>query len=110
MKYAALTLCCVALMATSALADDKFASMDANKDGTVSAEEFKAAYPQMNDAAFSSIDVDKNKQISHDEWDMFLARHQQGKMGSGMGGIGGGMPPHPQDTPAKPMITPPPSK
>ena len=37
---------------------DKFSQMDTNKDGKVSREEFKAAFPNMREEAFVAIDKD----------------------------------------------------
>ena len=105
-----LTLLCLGLFAATAHADDKFAAMDTDKDNAVSYDEFRAAYPQMQKTAFEAIDVNKDGTLSHEEWDMFRARHQMGKMGQGggMGGGMGGMPPAGDAHGAgKPLITPP---
>ena len=50
---------------------DKFPMMDANKDGSVSKEEFKKFFPQMQDGAFAAIDKNKDGAISHEEWQGF---------------------------------------
>lgn len=111
MKHIPLALLCLLFLAVPALANDKFNAMDANKDGSVSWEEFQTTYPSMKREAFDAIDVNKDGGISLEEWIMFTARHQEGRMGSpgmkgmppGMGGDrneGGHM------TPA-PLITPP---
>jgi len=44
---------------------DKFPMMDANKDGSVSKEEFKKFFPQMQDGAFAAIDKNKDGAISN---------------------------------------------
>lgn len=91
-------------------ATDKFSQMDTNTDAKVSPEEFKAAYPKMQQAAFDGIDTNKDKFISREEWDGFMTQHGMGRAGSGgMGGGMGGMPPK-GDAPAGDgprMITPP---
>lgn len=94
-------------------APDKFAQMDTNKDGTVSWEEFRVTYPQMQQAAFDGIDANKDKSINREEWDAFLAQHSMGRANTpgGMGG-GMGMPPKAKsdmkgEGGPPPMITPP---
>ncbi len=59
-------------------AEEKFATMDSNKDKQVDMAEFKAAYPQMNDTVFGIIDSDKNSFITPKEWMDFQAKHMQG--------------------------------
>ncbi len=96
-----LTLVSTALLATTALAmpgmegkapgktagkitgssnqiTEKYTKMDGNGDGSVSAEEFKAAYPQMTDAVFGIIDKDNKGGISLEEWMLFQKDHMQG--------------------------------
>ena len=87
-------------------AEASFARMDADKDGKVTPEEFAAAYPQMKEAAFTSIDTNGDKVISKEEWMAFAKGHAadeaathpegampgMGGMPPGMGGMGG-MPP-----------------
>lgn len=72
---------------------DKFVQMDKNSDGKVSRDEFFAAYPQMHEAAFEAIDTSKDKFISPEEWKNFSQGHSRDMMSSGMGGMGGTMPP-----------------
>lgn len=62
-------------------AAEKFAKMDADKNGTVSEKEFFAAYPNMQKAAFSAIDTDKNGSISEKEWFGFAVDHARGRAG-----------------------------
>jgi Ca2+-binding EF-hand superfamily protein len=52
-----------------------FENMDANKDGRVSWEEFKAYFPQAEPRVFSAIDLNKDGAIDHDEWHSFKAAH-----------------------------------
>jgi len=54
---------------------DRFATIDTNKDGKVSPEEFFAAYPHMKEAAFAAIDTSKDGFISLDEWQAFFKSH-----------------------------------
>lgn len=67
----------------------EFGRMDTNGDGVVNWEEFSAAYPSMREPAFTAIDANKDKQMTHEEWHMFTNRH--GKDGKGMEGMGSGM-------------------
>lgn len=109
------TLMVCVLWITLAHADEKFTAMDSNKDGKISWDEFMAAYPQMQKAAFEAIDINKDTTLSPEEWEMFMARHQMGKMNQG--GMGGGMgsdmtgkgerPAAPGHGGAAPLITPP---
>ncbi len=59
-------------------ATEKFQKMDSNKDNSVTAEEFKAAYPQMNDVVFGMIDKDSKDGITMEEWMAFQSSHMQG--------------------------------
>lgn len=89
MTFLFLALAVPALMASPAMADDKFVQMDTDKNGMVSWEEFHKYYPQMQKAAFEGIDANKDKTISHEEWDGFLAQHNMGRAGAPGGGMGG---------------------
>lgn len=62
-------------------AAEKFAKMDADKNGTVSEKEFFATYPNMQKAAFSAIDTDKDGNISEKEWFGFAVDHARGRAG-----------------------------
>ncbi|HJA78579.1 EF-hand domain-containing protein [uncultured Desulfovibrio sp.] len=64
-----------------AAAAEKFAKMDADKDGCISEKEFCAAYPNMQKAAFAAIDTDKNGCISEKEWYGFAVDHARGRAG-----------------------------
>jgi Ca2+-binding EF-hand superfamily protein len=52
-----------------------FENMDANKNGLVSWEEFKAYFPQAEPGVFSAIDLNKDGAIDHDEWRSFKVAH-----------------------------------
>lgn len=84
---------------------DRFAMMDADKDGRVSREEFKKVFPNMTDAAFKTIDANGDEGISHEEWAAFMKQHAMGKAGGG----NGGMPPADKPAPggSLPLVTPP---
>ncbi len=58
--------------------EEKHAHMDTDKNKKVSVQEFKVAYPKMNDAVFGMIDLDKDTHISLEEWMKFQADHMQG--------------------------------
>lgn len=62
-------------------AAEKFAKMDADKDGKVSEKEFFAAYPNMQKGAFTAIDTDKDGSISEKEWFGFAVDHARGRAG-----------------------------
>ncbi|SDF14152.1 EF-hand domain-containing protein [Desulfovibrio legallii] len=65
--------------------EDTFSRMDTDKSGTVSPQEFKAAFPDMRDEAFAAIDTNKDNVIDRAEWDAFVKNHSAGMM-QGMGG------------------------
>ena len=64
-----------------AAAAEKFAKMDADKNGCISEKEFCAAYPNMQKAAFAAIDTDKDGCISEKEWYGFAVDHAKGRAG-----------------------------
>ncbi len=97
-----LFLPCLLLVPFSALADDRFNALDADKDHKVSWEEFHAVNTNMPRIAFDSIDLDKDTFISHEEWDHFINNHSTG----GMPGGGIAMPPKNQTLPAQDAIPP----
>lgn len=75
-------------------AQEKFAKMDADKDGKLSEAEFFAAYPKMQKAAFAAIDTDKDGFISDKEWNGFLLDHARGRAAMPADkGMPGSMPP-----------------
>lgn len=83
---------------------DKFPMMDANKDGSVSKEEFKKFFPQMQDGAFAAIDKNKDGAISHEEWQGFSKSHAMGRAGH----PDAQMPPAGEAAPkTMPLVTPP---
>lgn len=92
MKYATLLtpLWLGLLMATvhaEEIRQDKFAMMDAAKDGAVVWEEFQAAHPDMKKEAFAVIDADGDGRVTREEWTNFMAGHRKSRTG----GMGGGM-------------------
>lgn len=54
---------------------DRFVVMDANGDGKVVIEEFRAAFPNMNENAFTVIDKNGDKGIDRVEWAEFTETH-----------------------------------
>lgn len=90
-------------------AASRFETMDTNKDGALSREEFFAAQPQMKDAAFDAIDADKDGSITLEEWEGFAKGHGQGGDASGTGGgmPGMSMPPKGESKIAPELIMPP---
>lgn len=58
---------------------DKFTKMDKDKNNSISWDEFKGQYSQMNKRAFDSIDTNKDANISMDEWNTFQDGHNMGK-------------------------------
>ena len=92
-KTACAALCALALSLSTAAqampgmesghgaAAEKFARMDADKDGKVSEKEFFAAYPNMQKGDFTAIDTDKDGSISEKEWFGFAVDHAKGRAG-----------------------------
>lgn len=78
---------------------DKFAQMDTNNDGKVVIEEFRTAFPNMNEQAFVVIDKNGDKGIDRTEWVEFIENH----------GKSGAMPPRDpmNNIPGDPLIPPP---
>lgn len=104
---------------------ERFAVMDTDKDGSIAWKEFSAARPNLNENAFKSIDADKSGGISLEEWKAFSSGHggmartpDMGSMMKAMGGKGmaSGIGPDaiPSDdvsaTPAMPLVMPPQGK
>lgn len=86
-------------------AADRFSQMDGDHNGVVSWEEFTAAMPQMQRAAFDTIDWDKSGGISREEWNAFRSNHGNGAMGKGQG-MPGASAGAPGSAPAQPMAKP----
>lgn len=62
------------------VAPDRFASLDKNGDGKVVVEEFRAAFPNMNEQAFVVIDANQDGAIDQNEWSQFMDGHSQPDM------------------------------
>ena len=98
---------------------ERFAVMDSDKDGRIVWKEFSAARPNLNENAFKSIDADGDGAVSLDEWKAFSSGHggmaKTPDMGSMMKAMGGkGMAPAigpnaipSDDSSAMPLIMPP---
>lgn len=54
---------------------DRFVQMDTNGDGKIVIEEFRQAFPNMNDQAFVLIDRNNDKGIDRIEWAEFIDNH-----------------------------------
>ncbi len=114
---AAAALCCVLAGAAQAMpgagagnameaAKATFSRADANKDDSLSKDEFMSAFAGMKPEAFTAIDTDRDGTISRQEWQNFSINHSAG-MGQQQGG---GMPPQkaaPAAPQGLPMVTPP---
>jgi hypothetical protein len=96
-------------------ADERFKSMDTDTKGFINFEDFQKRYPNMQRPAFDSIDADKNGRISLEEWRAFFQGHSAaeamppGRMPPPGGGMGGQMPPpgHDGERSGTPLILPP---
>lgn len=62
-------------------AEQKFALMDKDKSGSVTWAEFSSAHPNLQRAAFDSIDSSTDGNISLEEWSAFAAKHDMGRKG-----------------------------
>ncbi|WP_446423726.1 EF-hand domain-containing protein [Mailhella sp.] len=99
---------------------ERFAVMDTDKDGRISWKEFSTARPNLNENAFKSIDADSDGSISLDEWKAFSSGHDgmaktpdMSSMMKAMGGkgmapaIGPNAIPSDDDSAAMPLVMPP---
>lgn len=84
-------------------AADRFDQMDADRDGKVVVEEFRASFPNMNEKAFDVIDINGDKVIDRGEWLEFSAGHARGAMPQGMKDKGAPI----NNIPGDPLIPPP---
>lgn len=66
---------CAASNQPAPIAQDRFAIIDVNKDGKITVEEFRKAFPNMNENAFVVIDKNGDKGIDKLEWIEFMENH-----------------------------------
>jgi hypothetical protein len=52
-----------------------FGDMDANSDGNVDWDEFKAYFPQAEPKVYAALDLNKDGFVDHDEWHEFKQAH-----------------------------------
>lgn len=90
-------------------AEDRFDVMDIDHDGKVVIEEFRAAYPNMNEQAFVIIDKNGDKGIERAEWIAFTANHGRDEQSRGapMNNIPGDPMIPPPDSSDLPLVRPP---
>ncbi len=69
-------------------AEASFARMDADKDGKGTREEFFAAFPQMKEGAFTTIDANGDGMISLEEWLAFSKGHSTDEAAAHPDGMG----------------------
>lgn len=92
---------------------DRFAAMDLDGSGAVSAEEFQKAFPNMNEGAFAAIDKDGNGSITAEEWGGFMKDHSKAAAahpkaeGAAAGAGCPALPGAGGKAPAMPLVTPP---
>jgi Ca2+-binding EF-hand superfamily protein len=61
----------------------ELSDLDTDGNGSLSFEEFKSAFPSMDQKAFDFLDTDKDGMLDHDEWQRSKEMHK------GMGGMQG---------------------
>lgn len=88
---------------------DRFVIMDANGDDKVVIEEFRAAFPNMNENAFVVIDKNGDKVIDRVEWAEFMENHGKPapERGAPMNNIPGDPLIPPVDSSDLPLMRPP---
>lgn len=102
---------------------ERFALMDADSNGRIAWAEFSKARPNLNENAFKSIDANGDGGIDLDEWKAFSSGHggmaktpDMGSMMKAMGGMGMGKGigpdaiPSDDPAPAMPLVMPPAQK
>lgn len=109
MRYHFCILCAVALAAAfpatlranpvssdAALIDARFAALDGDGNGRVTWEEFHKANESISRQGFDIMDINKNGELSLEEWRAFSSNH----------GMGISMPPSKVTLPARPLEPP----
>lgn len=102
--------CAASQPAASDSVGERFAIMDANNDGIVTLEEFRAAAPNMSGNAFVIIDQNGDKGIDREEWFAFVDNHGKNptqERGAPMNNIPGDPLIPPPDSSDLPLVRPP---
>lgn len=58
------------------ISNTDFADIDADKDGSVSFDEFKAVFPKTSQAGFNMLDKDGDARLNETEWEAFKDAHK----------------------------------
>lgn len=88
----------------------RFTQMDTNGDGKVVLEEFRAAFPNMNEKGFAVIDANADNGIDRAEWIAFVENHGRGmrpREGAPMNNMPGDPLIPPPDSADLPLMRPP---
>jgi hypothetical protein len=61
---------------SSSISEIQLSDMDGDKNGSVSFDEFKAAFPSIQQNVFNILDKDKDRQLNETEWQAFKDMHK----------------------------------
>lgn len=100
---------CAAQKPAPPVMQERFIQMDTNGDGKVVLEEFRTAFPNMNENAFIVIDKNGDKGIDSTEWLEFTQNHARPapERGAPMNNIPGDPLIPPPDSNDLPLMRPP---
>ncbi len=111
--FTALPACAMPAKQGNAAGSTTFEQMDKDNDGKVVLEEFRTAFPNMNEKAFVVIDKNGDSGIEHAEWYEFIEGHARGmqpakmREGAPMNNIPGDPMIPPPDSNDLPLVRPP---
>lgn len=111
--FMALPACAMPAKQGKAAGSTTFEQMDKDNDGKVVLEEFRTAFPNMNEKAFVVIDKNGNSGIERAEWYEFIEGHAKGmqpakmREGAPMNNIPGDPMIPPPDSNDLPLVRPP---